>query len=55
VDVAVGSNLIVGVEYLYMDLGDDAMTLNRVGGAGSSRVEVDSTMHTVRANLRYKY
>jgi outer membrane immunogenic protein len=55
VDVAVGSNLVLGVEYLYVDLGDDAMTLNRVGGAGSSRVEIDSTMHTVRANLRYKF
>ena len=55
VDVAVGSNLILGVEYLYVDLGDDTMTLNRVGGAGSSRVDVDSSIHTVRANLRYKF
>lgn len=57
IDVAaVGSNLILGVEYLYVDLGDDTMTLaGNVGGPVTARVDVDAQVHTVRANLRYKF
>jgi outer membrane immunogenic protein len=57
-DVAVGSNLIVGVEYLYVDLGD-TMTLGAafdpITGPRTSRVDVDAQIHTARANMRYKF
>ena len=56
IDVAVGSNLILGVEYLYVDLGD-TVTLASLDGTipVTSRVDVDAQIHTVRANLRYKF
>jgi outer membrane immunogenic protein len=57
IDVSVAKNLVLGVEYLYVDLGDDTMTLTgpKDGGTATSRVDVDAQIHTVRANLRYKF
>ena len=57
IDVSVTKNLILGVEYLYVDLGNDTMTMTgpQDGGIATSRVNVGTDIHTVRANLRYKF
>jgi outer membrane immunogenic protein len=57
IDVSVAKNLIFGVEYLYVDLGDDTVTMTgpQAGGTVTSRVNVNTDIHTVRANLRYKF
>ena len=50
-------NLIFGFEYLYVNLGDEIVTMSgpQDDGTVTSRVNVDSNIHTVRANLRYKF
>jgi outer membrane immunogenic protein len=57
IDVAVAKNLIFGFEYLYVNLGDETVTMTgpQDGGTITSRVNVDADIHTVRANLRYKF
>ena len=57
IDVAVAKNLIFGFEYLYVNLGDEIVTMSgpQDDGTETSRVNVDSNIHTVRANLRYKF
>jgi opacity protein-like surface antigen len=53
----VAKNLIFGFEYLYVNLGDETVTMTgpQDGGTITSRVNVDADIHTVRANLRYKF
>ena len=55
--MSVATNLIFGVEYLYVNLGDDTMTMTGPDddSTATSRVNVDADIHTVRANLRYKF
>ena len=56
IDVSVANNWVLGVEYLYVDLGG-AMTLTGLRNLNTiaSPVDVDADIHTVRANLRYKF
>jgi outer membrane immunogenic protein len=53
-DFAVTNNLIVGIEYLFVDLG--TKTYDVIDTTGSNTIfDVDAQMHVGRANIKWKF
>lgn len=55
VDVGVTENISIGVEYLYIDLGEtDALNID-IGGGASVQSDTDLDFHTVKAKAAYRF
>lgn len=55
IDVGVTQNISVGLEYLYVDLGEtDALNID-IGGGASVQSDTDLDFHTVKAKAAYRF